>query len=69
VPSNSDLDSFGEVYPGFDRDRRLVKSRIADADRLWRAAFERIQRTPEFYQARDEDVARETMRTILEFLT
>ncbi len=65
----NDLDSFAELYPGFGRDRQFVKSRIADADGLWRKAFKRIQATPEFYQARDEDVARETMRTILEFLT
>jgi hypothetical protein len=62
VPS---LDSFGEIYPGFGRHRATLKAVLPNAERAWRQLFEVVARSEEFYQRREEDVARETMRLLL----
>ena len=66
----TDLDSFGEIYPGFDRDRQTFKSfPLKDPPNVvWRRAFDRVRATDDFYLRSDDAVARETMRIIMELL-
>ena len=59
------LDSFGEIYPGFSKEREIIKAALTDPEGVWKKAFEAIRRTPDFYQCNDESVARETMRALL----
>jgi hypothetical protein len=68
MSSVPDLDSLGEIYPGFDRDRRILKQRKADAATIWRKAFAAVQQTEEFYQRSNQDIARETMRMLMDVL-
>jgi hypothetical protein len=63
-----DLDSFGEIYTGFNRDRELFKSRAVNPDTLWREAFREFRRDDTFFQRDDDVVARETMRMLLTLL-
>jgi hypothetical protein len=65
VSTTPKLDSLGELYDGFRRDRRILKKRLPRADYIWRKAFEEVQRTEEFYQRSTQDVARETMRMLM----
>jgi hypothetical protein len=67
-PSRIDLDGFGEVYKGFDRDRQRLKAAVDDPNSVWREAFERMRRTEELYQCSTDAVARETMRVLMEWL-
>lgn len=63
-----ELDSLGEIYPGFSRHRVTVKQHIPNAAAVWRDAFEVVQRTEEFFQRSTQDVARETMRMLMDAL-
>jgi hypothetical protein len=63
-----ELDSLGEIYAGFDRHRAILKQHKADAATIWRKAFEAVQQTEEFYQRSNQDIARETMRMLMDVL-
>ncbi len=65
VPS---LDSFGEIYRGFSRDRLILKLRLRNPERVWRRAYEVMSCTPELYQLDEKAIARETMRVLLDML-
>lgn len=62
------LDSLGELYPGFTAHKMMLRAWRGDADELWRRAFLRLSRTNDFYQRSDEDIARETMRILLDVM-
>jgi len=63
-----ELDSLGEIYPGFNRHRAILKQRIPNAAAVWHEAFEVVQRTEEFFQRSRQDAARETMRMLMDAL-
>jgi hypothetical protein len=63
-----DLDTLGELYPGFSQDRDALKRAIPNFSDVWRKAFAEVRRTDEFYQRKTDDAARETMRMLMEAL-
>jgi len=60
------LDQLGELYPGFSRDRETLKRRVRGYHVVWMRAFRLLRATDEFYQRSDEDVARATMRMLMD---
>jgi len=62
------LDSLGEIYRGFKRDRALVKAGIEGVDGEWIRIFEELRVTRQFFRSGKTIVARETMRILLALL-
>jgi hypothetical protein len=68
VKRRYDLDSFGEIYDGFSRDREFFKASVRRPKHVWRKAFDAMSKTDELYQRGPESIARETMRVLLDAL-
>ncbi len=68
MPDAPDLDTLGELYPGFSRDRESLKAAIPNIADVWCKAFAEVRRTEEFYQRSTDDAARETMRMLMDAL-
>jgi hypothetical protein len=62
-----DLDSWGELYVGFNEHRELLK-RLDGANKIWDEAFanERIRRSR--WETSDDDVAVATMRELMKII-
>jgi hypothetical protein len=60
------LDKLGELYPGFSRDRETLKQSVRGYHVVWMRAFKKLRGTDEYYQRSAEDVARVTMRMLMD---
>lgn len=62
------LDSWGELYVGFNRDRaRLRRVLGARADGVWENSYTAMRNTPDYYQSSDAEVACAVMRYLMAF--
>lgn len=62
------LDSFGEIYPGFESDRILLRAWLEDADAEWARTFQEVRESRQYVRRNDEAAARATMQMLVPWI-
>jgi hypothetical protein len=62
-----DLDSWGELYVGFNKHREILKC-LEGADKIWSEAFAIERRRHSRWLTSDDDVAVATMKQLMEYI-